>query len=259
MKLSKEEISLIKPHNGWCIVKLKMFNDTVKFLDGELKLDTVFHPEDHISVDGIIHAIPDRLYFNRNDQWHSDPWLTDIEVRPGDQVFMDYFAVLMALGRKANRAAEHPDEKYFEDGDGGLYVFIKYTDLYFVYEKNTEESTIRLLNGYVLISPIIKEVKTQSIILPKHLKKRNAGDWGLVEFVGGMNRDYSDNTDKRTWKTDNIDVQPGDVILYRKMSRQKVENSLHKKIDVLQKDYYLIQRHRIRLVLRGEPALKILS
>ena len=111
-----------------------------------------------------------------------------------------------------------------------------------------------------MIELVEKNVKSSTILIPEQYRKKSAGDWGIVRFIGGCNKDYIDNVDlasgykgpKRAFKQDVQDVRPGDVVLYRKSGNQRVEQALHKKLPLINGDYYCLQRHRIRVILRGE-------
>ena len=125
--------------NKW--LKVQLLNNDITIGDIKLIIDHTFEPQDHVSVRGIVKVLPDKLFFGKNDS-RSMAWKTDVEVKVGDTVWMDYHAVLLALGKSFDKAQEGDDPLYDEDG-----IFIKYQDL-FMAQRGDE---FIMLNGYVLI------------------------------------------------------------------------------------------------------------
>ena len=131
MEVAKQQLEKVRPLHGQVLVELELYNDQVKFEDGtSLELDVSYNPENHVRVDGIVKAFSPDVKIDKARKHSSYEWLPEIDINVGDHVYFSYFTVLMALGRKANEAADFTNERYLEC-DGKLYIFVHYTELFF--------------------------------------------------------------------------------------------------------------------------------
>lgn len=257
MEITSEQLAKIRPLNGQVLIHIKMFNNKITFKDGtELALDVSFNPEQHISVSGTVHAVSETMYFNRKKKSISAEWLPEMELRPGDEVYFSYFAALMALGLKANEAADFTNDRWIEV-EGSLYIFVNYTEIFF---KASPDSAIPvvMLNGYVLGKPVnMTNLDEGSIKIPEWVKdKMNLSKNRFSEILatGKPNIMYLEEK-----KKDVVDVRVGDIVMFSKYANETVENRLHQKIFPDVETYNVIQRFRIKMIFRGEKYKKAIE
>ena len=214
-----KDITKIRGGINRVIVKLHDYNDTIKLKNGtELYLETKYTPAEHTQVVGIVQALPMRLNFDINNHSASMEWDTDMELNVGDTVYMEYFAVMMALANEYDRASSYDDPTWFEHG-GSLYICISYGDIYFkVCPSGTSQSTELIpINGYLICRSINVKPKSSFIIEAKKSRR-----WVQVTHVGKANKGFLDKH-----HTDVGTINVGDIVLFKSYANQRIENSLH--------------------------------
>ena len=245
MKVSREELELVRPMNNMVLIELDGENDTITFSDGtELKLDTKYAPENHVPVSGKVVGVPEKLFFSKKRIDISMPWEVDMELEIGDVVYMEYHAVLLALGDRLYKTNAHPDPTYFEL-DGKFYVFIHYQFLYFVLRDNPdqpEQPDLLMLNSYCIAYPIVEEVlKSSSIILMDDVRNKTSTKQATIAYVGKAATGFIDKKYR-----DVGDLAPGDIVVFNRWSNQRVEYMLHQKLMKRGVEYVVIQRRWIK-------------
>lgn len=198
--------------NHW--LKVKLLDNKIKMGDIDLVIDPSFEPQDHVSTKGIVLQVPENL-----DEL---PWRTEVEVEKGDLVYMNYHAVLLALGRSFDRAQENPSPLYDEDG-----IYIKYSDLY-MSDKN-------MLNGYVLVELMPQKMPDTSLVIPERLKKLKSKRIAKVLKVGSMNKGYDIDV------YEDADVSVGDCVVFMDYSNLRLEQELYRTAG----DVCVVQRRHI--------------
>lgn len=236
MKVSKEEVLKIRPISNNVLIKLEKENNIIKFGDGtQLELDTKYNPELHVPVVGTVLAVPDKLVFDKK-RFETMPWLTDMELLPGDRVYLDFHAVLMGLGTKLFRTNPYPDPTYFEL-EGDVYILLKYEFVFFA----VREGEIIMCNGFCIATPVMEEKKTDKIVLPGHIKRKASSKLATITHVGSPCRAFLDKKYR-----DVGELEPGDVVLFNRWSNQRVEYGLHQTMFEKGKEYVCIQRKWIK-------------
>ncbi len=223
------------------IVKLNAFNDSVKFSDGtELWIDSKYEPANHTQVIGTVQAVPSRMYFNKRDSGNSMEWKTEMELQKGDTVYMEYFAVMMALADKYDQAASYPQPTWFEI-DGALYISIPYAYVYFAIRNDK----VLPVNGYCIATPInVDVVKSDTIYIPTEQANKTSGRWAQLIHVGKANTAFMDKNHR-----DVGELSPGDVVMFNSYANQRIEYSLHKTLFDKDKEYVVIQRRWMKAML----------
>lgn len=243
MSLTKTQFDRVKSTNGNVIVEVKMFDDFYIMGNGEkLIINTKYEPQDHITVRGIVHKLPEKLNFNPDKPASSMGWETDIEIKEGDLVYMDYLTVLLAFGKYANIASEVHDPKFFSYDDR-YFVIIPYSQIFF----KVVNEEITMLNGYVLGEKIKQPpVKSPIIILDGYATKHRLSNKSIKVRVissGSLVKRY---IEKKI--TDTTPLKSGDVVHVRENGIMYGEKKMHQTI-LKDKDLIIFQR---RFVLAKE-------
>jgi len=223
------------------IIKISDMNDSITLSNGvKLFIDTQFEPAEHTPVVGEVVGVS-RLYYNESDPENSMEWETDMQLKVGDTVFMEYFAVHQCLGTKIDRNAAYENPKWFTI-DGVLYITISYQDIYFAV-RNEE---VILLNGYSIVRPIyVNKVESDTIIIPNSLKHKKSPKFCEVILPGKPVKRYLDKKYR-----DFRGLSAGSIAMFMRWAVQRVEVKLHKTNIVKWDDYHVLQR---RWVLDALP------
>jgi len=194
-----------KPISNYVLVGNPTKTDTLK---SGLYIDTTYKPEHHVEIINEVIAVPERLKFT--------DWETEMELKVGDQVWVNYLAIMKG-------------EKIMV-GDQ-TYTLVPYEKI--ILAKRGED--IVMLNGYVLIEPVLEDAPESEIItLLKNTKQ--AAMRGYVRYMGTPNKRYSDEL-----HTDEIGIKIGDMVGLRHGYHPKLESPYHQVIG----DYYVVQRRNI--------------
>lgn len=145
---SIEEVSLTQ--NNYVLVKITGIGKPLKLPGTDIIIDTTFNPEYHVDTIGTVEKVPEQLvlYSRKQHQLlNAMMWDTEMEVKPGDLVYMDYLAVLDALGTFFNPMGNYDNSKFVITRNNDIYVFIHYSRLY----AKKGENGLYPLNGYVIL------------------------------------------------------------------------------------------------------------
>jgi len=205
------------------MVELDSENDHIKLDNGKIiYVDTLFDPEKHATVTGIVRAIPPRLMFDlQKPDWM--PWETEIELAEGDRVIMHYLAVVNCFRKEV--------KKYFIQ-DGKRFIFVQYRSIYC----RIRSEEITPINGYCLVEPMpdryIEDLKeradTAGIMLAGMKEKNNKRVvYGKIAYTGIPNKQYFD----QVYSDHGVDIAPGDEVIMRKISDIPVEYEYHSSLD----------------------------
>ena len=213
----------------------KIFNNEISVGDVKLYLDTSYDPEKHTVCRGIVEKVCDKLYSGKFDGME---WTTDIEIKPGDEVYFTWMALDDALRKRTYFTCKGKVKAEMQSG----YVPCSYSDLTLA----VRGKEIIMLNGYVLVEPLTKEefeekflqVKTSELIIDM-IRRQNMPGWGRVIACGTPNKEYQNIV-----YSDNVDVIPGDIVLFKKESDVAVQYDMH--ADLLgRKKLFKIQRRHL--------------
>ena len=216
------------------LIQLHPHNDKVKFLDGYLDLDTSYEPQEHISVIGKVLSIgkliPLKTYINSDVRLD---WYPEQVLLPGDIVFLDYHAVLMALGQRGSAQLVEGALDTFFTQDGFIFVFVPYSAILL----SVRDGGFVLPNGYVLVKRLM-ERPVSDLIVPDYLKNKPHKYMVEVIAAGAPNRSYIDPKHNDVHEI----LHPGKRIIVKDIGLIKLENDMHA---TLPKDFYVIQRRWI--------------
>jgi hypothetical protein len=188
----------------------------------------------HLDRWGIVAKLPSKLKFAQNSKTQGMDWDTDIEIQVGDLVWSDYYNLhhcpifqveekqywivtydcLIVAKRKMGQYPE-----YGTTEDGGRIPL----------SMNTVYHTIPL-NGYCLFNQINEGLTSKFLILDEKINKTK----GITRFVGKRNREYTQQWSKGygrfipSKKYDDIDIKPGDEVLFRTEANCLLENAQHR-------------------------------
>jgi co-chaperonin GroES (HSP10) len=202
-----------------------LFHENILFQDGrELLIDPTYEPEKHLQTSGIVHTVPDSLYFNKKDMHDSMEYDVPIELKKGDKVFFHYLQLDTAIKRKMLLTI-----------DDKLHAFIRY-DQCFCAIRDDEFIT---LNGWMLLEPYgLEDEVTSELIQTKipRSRRRSHPLKGKIVHLGTPVNEYlwsKHESDK------GVNVEVGDNVMFTPHSDIPLEYDMHQKLD---KIYYRVQR-----------------
>jgi hypothetical protein len=197
--INLEKIKLL---NNNVLLKVKKYNDKVELKGGTiLAIDTSFEPEKHANIVCEVVATPERLVFGysteRNQRGNLIPkpnsmdWKTTMELRKGDEVIIHFNAYKSAF-EEAGKVVEVDGEEHFFCGYDRIFLAKrKWKDveielfkelnhgkdisvdamemLGVTVDKDMNVWNIIMLNGYMLVEPIEKEVTSKFLEIPKSI------------------------------------------------------------------------------------------
>jgi len=202
--ITLDTIEGFKPLNNFVLLG----NPTSTEKIGGLFIDTTYKPEDHVEIINEVIAVPDHLKFNE--------WETEMQLKVGDKVWVNYLSII-----KGERVQV----------GGEVYVLVPYEKI--ILTKRGDD--IVMLNGYVLIEPVLEETQQSGIIILLKQAKQ-ASQRGYVRHMGIPNKRYTDES-----HTDEIDIKLGDMVGLKHGYNSKLESSYHQTIG----DYWVVQRRNI--------------
>lgn len=192
----------------------------------EIIIDYTFEPEQHALTHGVVATIPEALYFNSKD-YDSLEFLTDIDVKVGDQVFFHYIQI-----NKADRGRQ----LFIENGK--TYIFISHDSL-FCGIRNDE---VVMFNGWLLLNPIAKAIETdqEAVLVRPDDKESFHPLMGEIEHIGSPVKKYWYGTETDT--DSGIEVEKGDLVAFLPHSDIPLEYPMHQSLN---KKYYRAQRKEL--------------
>jgi hypothetical protein len=207
----------------------------------------------HLDRWGIVAKLPSKLKFAQNSKTQGMDWDTDIEIQVGDLVWSDYYnlhhcpifqveekqywivtydCLIVAKRpynwRKDSRFGFSTPTKESFDGKNG----ISWQELDEVGSSIPEwrKDKIIPLNGYCLFNQINEGLTSKFLILDEKINKTK----GITRFAGSRNREYTQQWSKGygrfipSKKYDDIDIKPGDEVLFRTEANCLLENAQHR-------------------------------
>jgi hypothetical protein len=213
----------MKPTSNYVIVKPIQDTSVV----GSLYIDTSWKPENHVQVINEVVAVPDKLKRLPIDSNGFMEWETPMELEVGDQVWVNYLAILKALE---------------VDIEGEKCKLVPYSKIYFA----LRGEAVIALNGYVLVEPIPEpEIKTSLILKSEPKEKKTEG---IVRYFGMPNTRYFDPTTGDSVEAEEVEISEGDHIVLKRGYYSKIENELHQSFG----NYLIVHRRNIVGKFTGE-------
>lgn len=212
--------------NNYVLVEIdSLFHDKILFKDGgEFHIDPTFDPEKHHNTSGIVHTVPDSLYFNLTDMEFSMEYDVPIELKEGDKVFFHYLQISHAISGNMLLTIK-----------GKLHVFVRYDSCFCALRGDD----MIMLNGWMLLLPYGNAETLESDIIetkiPKDRRKPHPLKGEIVQIGNPVNRYLWNNHESDK----NINVSLGDKVMFLPHSDIPLEYGLHQKLD---KVYYRVQR-----------------
>lgn len=173
----------------------------------------------HLDRWGKVAKIPDKLKYAKHKKIPGMDWDTDIEIQVGDLVWADYYNLHHC-----------PIFRVLDDNSFRDYWIITY-DCLIVAKRIRYETIITTipiqnetiydiipLNGYCLFEQINEGLQSKFLELPKEINKYK----GIVKYTGSKNKNYNDTK----WY-DDIDIFPGDEVIYRMDAECLLEDEQH--------------------------------
>lgn len=186
---------------------------------------------EHANRKGVVVKVPEYLYYSRDDA-SGMRWKTDIEIKVGDEVWLNHTTV--------------NDFQYRSDNKN--YRSVSYEDIV-VARRGAE---VIMLNGYMLLDPVYTTTRVLS-----HQKKERDVRLGTIAFIGKANKEYSSpeyvQLGKTVYRTDPQGLKVGDTVYFDKKSVKKVrfmEYGAYNKFDG--KAYLIAQRYMVAGVVEDE-------
>lgn len=252
MKYTKAEIMKMRTLTNHVLIRLFSLNDEIKTEGGLiLQVDTSYNTFDHVPVSGEVVSAPTQLSYGRDSTGHvidnSMEWKTYPELMAGDVVYFEHLASIQALGRKIE-PIKNPNEvmeKYMEDEDGDIYIFLEYKDIHTAIRGND----IIPINGYVVCEPVKADeseyIESKIINIPEQFKTLESRKYMKVAYIGVSNEEYIE----KKFKDSNHELRVGDIILVYKFQHVPFEQSMHRHFSK-DKKFFRVQGRYINAIYK---------
>ena len=256
IKLTKEELSKIKPLNNMVIIKpLENRSKYQLTKDVELKLDVDFTEQAfrYIGVINKVIAVPDKIIFGQG----GSEWETTMELSVDDTVVVNYFPLQPSV-----------TSGDFIVCEGEIYYYIRYSDIYCksneiddkVHGLTLNDGGVNCmfwggklnnfilipLNGYLLCEPVFKKEGIGAYSVEKETNS------AIVKFIGSKNTRHFEEIYKpesvSSYIAEDRDVEVGDVIFYKQFLAATLDNGLKNVLG----DLRVIKRSDVVYLKRGE-------
>lgn len=204
------------------------------------------HAADLAEVYGKVYKLPQRLYFNPEDE-SGMPWECDMDLQIGDLVWFNVIESKNAVALEC---------------EGKFYLFIPYQDCYvarrhhpavplntdfaYIYEGGIDPwDEVIGINGYVLLEPVHKKTLSPLDVISKDQIDPTKG---IVRYFGKPNKRYL-----RPEYTDIVDLKEGDLVQFDRKCRPFL---LERKNYVARfegdKLFWIVLRRNIAVILKRE-------
>lgn len=176
----------------FCLIKIdKKYQDEIKTKSGvKLYQDTTFRPEWHVTTEGEVVAIPERI----SDQYFETKGIVP-DVQVGDKIYFNYLVIGEANEVRVGET---------------IYYKVDYPAIY-AYKR---DGVMNMISGWSFIEPYVenKEEKIGSIILPEYMQIETHKDMGTIFKIGKPLKHEPD-----------LNLKDGDVVLFRKIGAAEYE------------------------------------
>jgi hypothetical protein len=213
------------PKNHVLVEVEQLRHKKVSFESGtEIIVDPTFFPQKHAQTNGIIHAIPESLYFNQSDGMQSAEYVTNITAQVGDKVFFHYLQIDRAVA-----------EKRIIEEDGKFFIFITHDSMFC----SIRDNEVVMHNGWMLLEPIAIAIDGERPLshLPRS-RQKNDPLRGKIAFLGEKVTQYFYGSETDV----GIDVETGDEVIFMPHSDIPFEYPIH---ETFNKPYFRVQRKEV--------------
>jgi len=158
---------------------------------------------------------------------NSVEFLTDIDVKVGDNVFFHYLQINIAINRKM---------VLYENGK--YYIFIRYDSLFCAIR---EKEGVVMFNGWMLLKPINKASYKKTEFNPNLPKDRQIYDplMGEIAYLGKPVKEYYYGKHEAD---SGIEVEKGQLVAFLPNSDIPLEYDMHQSLN---DKFYRVQRKEL--------------
>lgn len=237
IRLSAMELAVAIPMRGYVITTTVMRSDVLKIGEVELALNTSYREIKHQPIVQRVVRVPRFLPYGKVRRFvefgdrqrgtetlpidapvpGSMEWLTTMELRTDDTVYVDPYALFNAA--RENRVIECDDVRYF---------MVPYGDIYMRIVNGHPE----MLNGWIACEPVPDEksrvaarLKSLGLVMPslsvsdENRRERGEDDkLAVVKYIGLPVREYLDDTVE-----EHDQVSVGDVVILKWSANRRLE------------------------------------
>jgi hypothetical protein len=212
-------------------------NNDVNYKDSENLNDTSSHPADMAEVSLIVTKLPNKLYFNTEDETGSMPWeVEEMELCEEDVVWTNPIEALNAMAIEC---------------EGKTYKLIPYRDIYCAKREiwvnkweGTKKTIVVMLNGYTLGEEIHKKPMSALDVTSEDKIEQNLVK---LSFIGSPNLRHI-----REEYQDFIDLKGDTVVVDKKFKPFYLERTTYASKFDENKLYVVVPRRRIIAVINRE-------
>lgn len=229
LKLSRKEFENIKAISGHVIFKPERENDEIIFKESGIRLflDTRFEKEKHTQVVGEVVSV------GKSQRVKHGEWISENDIRVGDRCWVSYLSVQNALVCQGGMAI---------DVEGETYIAIHENSVFLI----TRGDQVVMQNDYVLVEPVEKQDDVTDRLKKIGMIALNQDEddqrLGIVRHVNNRPIKYIYKKKKQ------VDVSPGDKVMFMNVSDIPLEYDLHARFDNGKK-YFRMQSYQLLVVV----------
>lgn len=177
MKTTKDIVLISTPQK---------YNNQIEISGGTvLWLDTSFKPLHHVSISGIVEAVPGLLSPSHYAHGNST-----MDLQVGDKVYFNYLTI------HPDNLVWHEDKEYYQVEYFNIFCYIR-------------DGKMHMTNSWVFVEPLEEEVSSHygnsSIIIPQAYRKKKNYKIGRLRHIGTPQRNEP-----------SLKVSEGDYVVYAK-------------------------------------------
>lgn len=218
-----------------------LWADTIKLQSGMvLFIDTSTQNPRYATTHGTVVQVPDKLVCIRPKNQNALEWETICELKPGDQVWFQYDAMIAAV--------KDPRLHWVENDK--LYVLMNYRWMYVAQRwfEQVQQTEVICLNGYCLCEPVYADeypklaakYLSSDLVVDKLVKIPNVV---RILYFALPNIRYQDKV-----YSDDMVVLAGDIVLTAKHSDVPLEYELYRSFDKDREIYRIQRRYMLAVV-----------
>ena len=232
--LTEQQLNSLRVSPNKVLIKPSPGNDEITLSNGKkLFLDISYEREIHAVTTGEVIKVPPRLIYNPKLAGGSVEFDVDMELDVGDKAFFHYLIQENCL-----------DKGKYVETENDIYFFVPYDQIYCAERKKE----VVMINGWLLIEPILEDAFTSDIILtPDTVKGQPKQTEGIVRYVGKAVRQY---LYQRDIVENDDEVNVGDKIMFLQDSDIPLQYELHANLEG-KKTFFRMQRKDILGILES--------
>lgn len=195
------------------------FNDRIEIEGGKvIYIDTTYKPDHHVSIKGIVEAVPRRL--THNHYWHKG---MEMELQEGDEVYFHYLTI------------DATNLWYAEEKE------VYQTEYFNIFAYKRGDGPLTMTANWCLVEPVEQEHKFKSsldLIVPDAYKKVRNYKVGKLRHIG-----------KPLKHAPTLNVSEGDYVIFGKDA--DFENEIEGEV------FYTMQQEELLATLPEECILSL--